>query len=88
MKSGQPFRSAPAQKARPSPVTTPTRSRGSASNQCHTASSSACPAALMQLRDWGRDSVTRRVWGAGKESFVKEAGGGGVRKEAGEGDME
>lgn len=38
----------------------------------------ALPAVLMQLRDLGRERVTRRMWGAGNESFVKELGGGGV----------
>lgn len=72
-----PLRSAPAQKARPSPVTIPTRRLGSLSNQVQIASSSAWPALLMQLRDLGRESVTRRTWGAGKASLVKALGGGG-----------
>lgn len=72
-----PFKSAPAQNALPSPVTTPTRKTGSLSSHDHTASSSAWPAELMQLRARGRESVTSRMCGPGKESLVKEVGGGG-----------
>lgn len=76
-----PFRSAPAQNALPSPVTIPTRKAGSLSSQDQIASSSTLPAELMQFRERGRESVTRRTCGAGKESLVKEVGGGGVVKE-------
>lgn len=34
----------------------------------------------MQFRDAGRERVTRRIWGAGKESWAKDVGGGGVWK--------
>jgi hypothetical protein len=34
----------------------------------------------MQLRDLGRDSVTRRTLGAGKDILVKEVEGGGLVK--------
>lgn len=44
-----PLRSAPAQKARPSPVMMPMRREGSLSSQVHRASSSLWPALLMQL---------------------------------------
>ena len=73
-----PFRSAPAQKARPSPVMMPTRREGSLSNHVHITSSSTWPAVLMQFRDLGRERVTRRVWGVGKDRRVKDVGGGGV----------
>lgn len=32
---------------------------------------------FMQLRDLGRERVTRRVWGFGKERLAVEQGGGG-----------
>lgn len=72
-----PFKSAPAQNALPSPVIIPTRKAGSLSSHDQTASSSACPAELMQLRACGRERVTRRICAPGKESLVKEVGGGG-----------
>jgi len=34
----------------------------------------------MQLRDLGRERVTRRVWGFGKENRAAEQGGGWVWK--------
>ena len=73
-----PFKSAPAQNARPSPVTMPTRSEGSLSSHVHISCSSWFPAELMQLRDLGRENVTRRMNGAGKLSFAKEVAGGGL----------
>ena len=67
MRLDVPFKSAPAQKARPVPVTTPTCSDGSSSSHFQTASSSTWPSMLMQLRDFGRLSVTRSIDGVGKE---------------------
>jgi len=75
-----PFKSAPAQNARPSPVTMPTRSKRSLSSHAQRASSSWWPALLMQLRAFGRERVTRRMCGLGKEILVNEVGGGGVEK--------
>ena len=72
----EPFRSAPAQKARPSPVTIPIRREGSISSHFHTRSSSALPAELMQLRSLDRHKVTSRTWGAGKEILVNDVEGG------------
>jgi len=75
-----PFRSAPAQKARPVPVTIPTRRDGSSSSHFQTASSSWWPAMLMQLRELGRLSVTRRMVGVGKVRRACSQVGGGVVK--------
>lgn len=75
-----PFRSAPAQNARPSPVMMPTRKEGSLSSQVQRASSSMWPALLMQLSCLGRERVTRRMRGVGKEILVNEVAGGGVEK--------
>ena len=72
------MRSAPAQKARPSPVRMPMRREGSLSSQVQRASSSWWPALLMQLSCLGRERVTRRMRGVGKEILVREVGGGGV----------
>lgn len=80
MKVQIPFRSAPAQNARPSPVTIPTNREGSASSQLHIEASSRWPALLMQLRDLGRHRVTRRVWGVGKLRRVKVVDGGLIWK--------
>ena len=41
----------------------------------------------MQLSDAGRDSVTRRMWGAGKESSANDVGGGGLVNVGVGGDM-
>ena len=72
----EPFKSAPAQKARPSPVTIPIRREGSVSSHFHTRSSSALPAELMQLRSLGRHKVTSRTWGTGNEILVNDVEGG------------
>ncbi|KAF9630676.1 hypothetical protein BFW01_g1238 [Lasiodiplodia theobromae] len=61
------LRSAPAQKARPAPVTMAQRRVGSASYQVKSASSSWLPVLSMQLRVRGRLKVTRRMEGVGKD---------------------
>src|SRR5271155_5129274 len=61
------FRSAPAQKVRPAPVTMAQRRSGSLSNQVKRASSSQCEGMLMQLSEVGRLKVTRRMYCSGKE---------------------
>lgn len=63
--ASSPFKSAPAQNARPFPVRMPTRMLGSSSSHSQTACRSAWPWAFMQFRSRGRFSVTRRMWGAG-----------------------
>lgn len=60
-----PFRSAPAQKARPVPVMIPTLSVGSASSHDQILSSSAWPSWLMQFKSLGRFSRTSKTPGAG-----------------------
>ena len=78
---GGPFKSAPAQKARPSPVTTPTRRDGSESSHDQMACSSWWPAPFIQLSEEGRDRVTRTTCVAGKESFAKKVDGGWIAKD-------
>lgn len=73
-----PFRSAPAQNARPSPVTIATLIDGSLSNHLNRASSSTCPDELIQLRDFGLENMTRRTCSAGKEIFENDVLGGGL----------
>lgn len=75
-----PFKSAPAQNALPFPVKMPTRRLGSSSIHSHTACRSAWPCVLMQFRERGRLSVTRRMCGVGKEMRVSWGFGGGVVK--------
>ena len=77
---GSPFRSAPAQKARPSPVMIPARNDGSLSSQVHKDSNSAWPSELIQFRSLGRDNTTRRTCGLGNDIFVKAVDGGLVAK--------
>lgn len=75
---GSPFKSAPAENARPVPVMIPQQSFGSASSQLQSVSSSAWPSELMQLRSFGLFSRTRRMLGVGKDTTQYLAGGTGV----------
>ena len=73
-----PFRSAPAQNARPVPVMMATHRLGSASNHCHSSASSALPSELMQFKDLGRFKRTSRISGVGYVSTRNLVAGGWV----------
>jgi hypothetical protein len=65
----QPFKSAPALKARPLPVMIPQVNAPSASIQFQIASSSAWPSMLIQFKSLARLSFTSTTLGRGKETM-------------------
>lgn len=65
-----PLRSAPAQKALPEPVSMPTLIEGSLSIHVQMASRSWWPAVEMLLSAFGRERVTRRTCGCGRERVI------------------
>lgn len=77
------LRSAPAQKARPVPVSTATRRVCCVSNQSHRRSRAKCWSRGMAFSWLGLLRVTRRMCGLGKEIRVFGTGGGGVVMEGG-----